>query len=165
MISKHLEYHSLKKSYSWDLLCSMQYPVITDPNRVGSVITWNCIQYSNCKCKTLLILCTHKRHTKTVVPFYNMIIFSKIFTSVNNIFDLQCTHSCNFYLFHLCSKENTEWLTGYTRPFHGWLVTHGQPGRCSPGWLRCHAHSVVRGWPAAQKAILCGWRASGGWQW
>ena len=84
--------------------------------------------------------------------------------SVNNTFDLQWTHSCNFYLFYLCSKENKEWLTGYSRPFHGWLVTHGQPGRCSPGWLRCHPHNVVRGWPAAQKAILCGWRASGGWQ-
>ena len=51
-----------------------------------------------------------------------------------NSFNLLWTHSCNFHLFHLCSKENKERLAGYTRPFHVWLVTHGQPGRCSPGW-------------------------------
>ena len=58
----------------------------------------------------------------------NYIILDRIFISdwVNrnlcsesiNTFDLQCTRSCKFYLFHLCSKENKEWSTGYTRPFY-----------------------------------------------
>ena len=30
--------------------------------------------------------------------------------------DLQCTHSCKFYLFHLCSKGNKEWLTATLAP-------------------------------------------------
>ena len=82
-----------------------------------------------------------------------------------NTFDLQCTRSYKLYLFHLCSKENNEWLTGYTKPFHGWLVTHGQPWRCSPGRLYdvMSALTMLRGWPAAQRTTLCGWCASGRW--
>ena len=60
-------------------------------------------------------------------------------------------HSFLQFLFvSLFSQENKEWFTSYTRPFHGWFVTHSQPGRCSlGGWWRCHAnsHNVVR-WAA-----------------
>ena len=111
-----------------------------------------------------------RKSTKWIIldrPFISDWVKWKLCSKSVNKFDLQCTHSCKFYLFQLCSKVNKEWLTRYTRPFHGWPVSHGQrqPGMCSPGWLRYHAstHKVVRGWLAAQKDALCGWCASGRW--
>ena len=80
--------------------------------------------------------------------------------------DLQCTRSCKFYLFHLCSKENKESLTGYTRPFNvrlGCSWTAWEVFSWSIIWRHASSHNVVRGWPTAQKSTLCGWCASGRW--
>ena len=67
------------------------------------------------------------------------------------IFDPQCTRSCKFYSFNSYSKENKAWLTGYTRPFHGWLVAHGQPGRCSPGRLYDVMPALIMWWEGGQQ--------------
>ena len=75
-------------------------------------------------------------------------------------------HSFLQFLFvSLFSKENKKWFTSYTRPFHGWRVTHSQSGRYSlGGWWRCHAnsHNVVR-WVASSTkghtlCMMCQWK-------
>ena len=85
---------------------------------------------------------------------------------VEKIDKMNAVHSFLQFLFvWLCFKENKEWFTSYTRHFHGWLVTHSQPGRYSlGGWWRCHAnsHNVLRWVASSAKGhtlwMMCQWK-------
>ena len=99
--------------------------------------------------------------------FINDWVNRKLGSESINTFDLQCTRSCKYYLFHFCSKENKGWLTGYAGAFHGSVTCCSWSAWKVFSWsiIWCHAssHNVMRGWPAAQKATLCGWCTSGRW--
>ena len=83
-------------------------------------------------------------------------------------FDLQCTHSCKFYLFHLCSKGNKEWLTATLAPsmadlllmpwnVFSWLITMSwQLPECDERvastkeghtlWMMCQRKMITMNW-------------------
>ena len=80
--------------------------------------------------------------------------------------DLQCTHSCNFYLFYYALKRIKNDLRAALDPSMADLLHIAS----LEGVLLVVDEDVMPtltmswdGWPVAQKATLCGWCASGRW--
>ena len=80
--------------------------------------------------------------------------------------DLQCTHSCNFYLFRYALKRINSDIRATLDPSMGDLLHIAS----LEGILLVVDEAVLPtltmwwdGWPVAQKATLCGWCASGRW--